>query len=85
MDEEPDDRTVPGTATWTAGPDYAALLATAEAVLDDVDRALARLDQGTYGTCEVCGAVIDEDRLVVGPTTRTCGAHPAPTGEPDAG
>lgn len=35
----------------------------AGAVLADVERALAKLDQGSYGTCDVCGTVIASERL----------------------
>ena len=31
--------------------------------LHDVDRALAKMDAGTYGTCERCGSQITEERL----------------------
>jgi DnaK suppressor protein len=40
--------------------------------LSDVEHALARLDNGTYGTCEACGDRIDPDRLLVRPATRFC-------------
>ena len=43
--------------------DYGTLLTEAERVLDEVDHALARLDDGTYGSCEVCGSAIGDDRL----------------------
>lgn len=38
----------------------------------EVDAALARLDAGTYGTCERCGRPIADERLAVRPTARTC-------------
>lgn len=47
----------------------------AERDVDDVEAALQRLDDGTYGTCEVCGAPIDEALLAEDPARRTCGAH----------
>lgn len=47
----------------------------AERDVDDVETALERLDDGTYGTCEVCGAPIAEDLLAASPATRTCAAH----------
>jgi DnaK suppressor protein len=50
-------------------------LDAAEADVEGVERALGRLDDGTYSTCEVCGATIDADRLTAEPTTRTCAAH----------
>lgn len=34
-----------------------------ETKLRDVERALAKLDEGTYGTCDVCGGRIGEERL----------------------
>jgi DnaK suppressor protein len=50
-------------------------LARAEADLDGVDGALRRLDDGTYGRCEVCGGEIDDARLAASPTTTTCAEH----------
>jgi RNA polymerase-binding transcription factor DksA len=49
-------------------------------VLDEVERALSRLDDGTYGRCETCGSPIDDARLADAPTTVTCSAcePPAP-------
>ena len=38
---------------------------TVDALLDEVELALARLDDGTYGRCETCGAVIDDAVLAV--------------------
>jgi RNA polymerase-binding transcription factor DksA len=43
-----------------------------EAEITDVDRALQRIDQGTYGTCEACSRKIDHARLQVLPATRFC-------------
>lgn len=43
--------------------------------LDDIEKALARMDDGTYGTCEVCGKDIGEARLEVMPSTRVCIDH----------
>lgn len=40
--------------------------------LEETDAALARLDDGSYGRCEVCGRDIDPARLEVRPTARTC-------------
>src|SRR5262245_27517262 len=31
--------------------------------IGDIDRALERMDEGSYGVCENCGAVIPVDRL----------------------
>ncbi len=43
-----------------------------ETELHDVEHALHRLDDGTYGTCEVCGEAIGEARLEAAPATRVC-------------
>jgi RNA polymerase-binding transcription factor DksA len=40
--------------------------------LAEIDAALARLADGTYGTCEVCGEPVGEQRLAVRPAARTC-------------
>jgi RNA polymerase-binding transcription factor DksA len=50
----------------------AALLGEARAHLDDLDRALARLADGTYEVCERCGASIAPERLAARPATRSC-------------
>lgn len=50
-------------------------LDAAERDVDDVEAALSRLEDGSYGTCEVCGATIAEDLLVAEPARRSCGAH----------
>ncbi|WP_407671848.1 TraR/DksA family transcriptional regulator [Oerskovia douganii] len=38
----------------------------------EADAALARLDAGTYGTCETCGRPVGEGRLEARPTARQC-------------
>lgn len=43
--------------------------------LDDIETALSRMDDGTYGTCEVCGKPISEARLEMLPATRYCIEH----------
>lgn len=52
-----------------------ALAASAMAHLREVTAALARLDDGTYGVCEVCGGAIPDARLEARPTARTCVTH----------
>jgi DnaK suppressor protein len=42
------------------------------ATLEDVRRALAKLDEGTYGICDRCGALIPEERLEARPWTSRC-------------
>ena len=36
----------------------------------DIDQALMRIDEGTYGVCSSCGQPIDERRLEAVPTAR---------------
>jgi RNA polymerase-binding transcription factor DksA len=43
--------------------------------LDDVEAALARLDDGSYGTCEVCEQPVSAARLEAMPSTRFCIDH----------
>jgi RNA polymerase-binding transcription factor DksA len=50
----------------------AALLAAAEARLDEIDAALARESDGTYGRCLRCGEPIGAERLEARPTAERC-------------
>ena len=43
-----------------------------QAMLADVDRALAKLDAGTYGTCDRCGQPIPPERLEARPWAQLC-------------
>jgi len=43
-----------------------------EAELADLDRALHRLEDGTFGVCEACGRKIPEPRLQAKPSARFC-------------
>jgi RNA polymerase-binding transcription factor DksA len=51
------------------------ILEQVEAELVDVERALRRLDEGTYGSCEACGGAIGDERLEVLPAARFCITH----------
>jgi DnaK suppressor protein len=42
------------------------------ASLREVDRALAKLEDGTYGTCDGCGSPIAPERLEARPATPWC-------------
>ena len=44
-----------------------------DGLLDEVELALARLDDGTYGRCEACGTPIDDGDLAARPLVRECG------------
>lgn len=43
--------------------------------LGEVEQALAKMDDGTYGRCEVCGEEIAGPRLEAMPATRYCINH----------
>lgn len=49
-----------------------------EADLAAVDRALAALDDGSYGRCDACGELIEPERLRTDPVGRQCGRHLEP-------
>lgn len=44
----------------------------AEQLVRDIDRALEKIDDGTYGTCERCGREIPEERLDAVPYATLC-------------
>jgi RNA polymerase-binding transcription factor DksA len=46
----------------------------------DLEHALGRIENGSYGTCETCGRVIPFERLEAVPEARRCVACPAPGG-----
>src|SRR5688500_12670948 len=49
-----------------------ALVGQLEETLNEVERALAKLDEGGYGICEACGKQISEARLEAMPATGLC-------------
>ncbi len=48
------------------------ILEQVDARMDLVERALGRLDDGTYGTCEFCGQPIASERLEALPAATLC-------------
>ena len=60
-----------GTETFEREKDLS-ILERIEAELHDVEYALQRLDDGTYGTCEACGKPIADARLDAIPAARLC-------------
>lgn len=60
-----------GTETYEREKDFG-LLARAQEVVRQIDDALKRMDEGTYGTCRRCGAKIDEERLAALPYASRC-------------
>ncbi|HSN35924.1 MAG TPA: TraR/DksA C4-type zinc finger protein [Arthrobacter sp.] len=54
-----------------------ALMEQSRLGLVQIEAALARIDAGTYGLCEVCGEEISEGRLEARPWTPYCIRHSA--------
>lgn len=52
-----------------------AVLAAARRRITEVDDALRRVEDGSYGTCSVCGRLIPPQRLEARPSTDRCVPH----------
>ncbi|MEU0175130.1 TraR/DksA C4-type zinc finger protein [Streptomyces massasporeus] len=48
------------------------LAASARMVLTDVEAALARMNEGSYGTCHLCRRPVERERLMIVPQARYC-------------
>ena len=59
------------TETYDRELDYT-LEENSEHVLGEIDAALKRIDEGTYGTCTNCGKPIPEERLEARPWATLC-------------
>jgi len=46
-----------------------------EALLQEVDAAIERIEAGTYGICDVCHDTIEKERLIADPLVRLCLDH----------
>jgi RNA polymerase-binding transcription factor DksA len=68
VDQHPADA---GSETFEREKDMA-ILSNLEDQIVEIEKALARVDEGTYGTCEACGKPIGDERLEVVPTARYC-------------
>jgi DnaK suppressor protein len=53
---------------------HAELLASLRRDLDDVEAAMKRLEEGTYGRCQACGAPLPAEQLEAEPTASRCPA-----------
>jgi RNA polymerase-binding transcription factor DksA len=60
-----------GTETFNRERDLT-ILEHIDAELADVEHALQRLEEGTYGSCEACGRPIGDERLEALPAARFC-------------
>ncbi len=48
------------------------LASSEQEAIHDIDDAIRRIDEGTYGVCEDCGCVIGKARLKALPFVRSC-------------
>lgn len=64
----------PGAPADRAQPPYAEnkLLAGQTRKLENIHKALHRIESGVYGICMECGGGIEEKRLIARPTASTC-------------
>jgi RNA polymerase-binding transcription factor DksA len=58
-----------------AAEERIATLALLETRYRNIVRALAKIDAGHYGICEISGEPIEPARLIANPAARTCLAH----------
>ena len=65
-----------------AEPRPSAALDAADGDLRAVEAALGRLDDGSYGRCDVCGGSIPAESLTADPLARTCAQHQVVSAEP---
>lgn len=78
----PEMDTMPPQAEWTEAADKIeefegnrAITDNLEARWKEIKHALEKIERGTYGTCEVDGGAIEEERLEANPAARTCTTH----------
>lgn len=72
LEEKPDYGLGQGDPAVTRWELNQALLRRLKGRTASIERALARISQGTYGNCVRCGMPIHPDRLAVLPDTRVC-------------
>ncbi len=71
--EEPDENlAADAVESWN---ERSALVGTLETQYNGIMHARTRLEAGTFGTCEICNAPIEEKRLNANPIARTCILH----------
>ncbi|MFX0537344.1 TraR/DksA family transcriptional regulator [Ornithinimicrobium sp. Y1847] len=66
-----DDQADAGAATWEREHELS-LANNAKDLLEQTSRALARIDEGSYGECESCGQPIGKMRLQAFPRATLC-------------
>lgn len=72
-EESPYDQHMAETAAVTLDREIDLTLEeNARAAISQIDRALLKLENGTYGKCDKCGSPISEERLKVAPFATLC-------------
>lgn len=71
-DRSPDPNTAEGGSLAFEMEKELSILENTRDILAKVEEALTRIDEGTYGTCDVCGEAIPVARLEALPYTRMC-------------
>ncbi len=72
-EESPYDQHMAETAAVTLDREIDLTLEeNARAVISQIDRALHKLETGTYGVCDKCGKAIGEERLNIAPFATLC-------------
>ncbi len=71
MGDAGDDQADAGAKTFEREHELA-LTQNARELLEQTERALARIDAGTYGVCESCGKPIGKARLQAFPRATLC-------------
>lgn len=66
-----DDQADAGSATWEREHELS-LTINAKELLEQIEHALDRIDEGTYGICESCGQAIGKMRLQAFPRATLC-------------
>ncbi len=72
-EESPYDQHLAETAAVTLDREIDLTLEeNARAAIAQIDRALLKLETGSYGVCDKCGSIIGEERLKVAPFVTLC-------------
>lgn len=71
-DRSPDPNTAEGGSLAFEMEKELSILQNTRDILSKVEEALARIDEGTYGICDVCGEAIPVARLEALPYTKLC-------------
>ncbi len=71
-DRSPDPNTAEGGSLAFEMEKELSILENTRDILSKVQDALSRMDEGTYGTCDVCGEAIPVARLEALPYTKMC-------------